>query len=330
MSGLSYLKAPTVASAIAAVRGAGAAEVVAGGTDLLQRLEEHVLPPRLLVDISAIEELRGIDVDGDTVWLGALVRLSEVIDSPLMQDAFPAIVEALTVTASPQVRNLATLGGNPLQKTRCLYFRDNTAPCNKREPGTGCGALAGRNRINAVLGGSEHCIATHASDFAVTLAALDATVVVASVDGERTMPFHALHRLPGDTPHREHNLETGEIIKGYRLEKSTLARQSHYLKVRDRSEFEWAIASAAVAMELDDAGRITAARVAVGGVATKPWRLPKVEGALAGRHAGSAAYKEAARLATDGAMQRGDNAYKLELLPRTIARALVELEEQLR
>lgn len=197
MSMLRYLQAGSLANAAEAIQDHGTAEIVAGGTDLLQRLEENVLPPELVVDITAIDALRGIEVDGDTMRLGALVRLSEVIDDPAMQEDFPVIVEALLATASPQVRNLATVGGNPLQKTRCLYFRDQTTPCNKREPGTGCSALGGRNRINAVLGGSEHCIATHASDFAVAMAALEATVVVGSAAGERTLPFTELHRLPG-------------------------------------------------------------------------------------------------------------------------------------
>jgi xanthine dehydrogenase YagS FAD-binding subunit len=328
MSRLRYLQAGSLASAAEAIQDHRTAEIVAGGTDVLQRLEENVLPPELMVDITAIEALRGIEVDGETVRLGALVRLSEVIDDPLMQEDFPVIVEALLATASPQVRNLATVGGNPLQKTRCLYFRDHTTPCNKREPGTGCSALEGRNRINAVLGGSEHCIATHASDFAVAMAALDATVVVGSAAGERTLPFTDLHRLPGDTPEKETDLEAGEIIKGYVLQRSALARRSHYLKVRDRAEFEWAIASAAVALELDDDERIGRARVAVGGVATKPWRLPQVEAALEGNKAEPGIFAEAAALSAEGAVPRGDNAFKIELLPRTVGRALRELKEQ--
>lgn len=329
MSMLRYLQAGSFGSATEALEGHGSAEVVAGGTDLLPRLEENILPPELIVDITAIEELRGIAVDGDTVRLGALARLSEVIDHPDMQTDFPVIVEALSATASPQVRNLATVGGNPLQKTRCLYFRDRTTPCNKRAPGTGCSALGGRNRINAVLGGSEHCIATHASDFAVAMAALDATVVVGSPNGERTLPFTELHRLPADTPEKETNLEPGEIIKGYTLQRSALARRSHYLKVRDRAEFEWAIASAAVALEIDAEERITTARVAVGGVATKPWRLAQVEAALEGKKAEAGVFATAAALSAEGAVPRGDNAFKLELLPRTVGRALRELEEQI-
>lgn len=329
MSMLRYLQAGSFGSATEALEGHSSAEVVAGGTDLLPRLEENILPPELIVDITAIEELRGIAVDGDTVRLGALARLSDVIDHPVMQTAFPVIVEALSATASPQVRNLATVGGNPLQKTRCLYFRDRTTPCNKRAPGTGCSALGGRNRINAVLGGSEHCIATHASDFAVAMAALDATVVVGSPNGERTLPFTELHRLPADTPEKETNLEPGEIIKGYTLQRSALARRSHYLKVRDRAEFEWAIASAAVALEIDAEERITTARVAVGGVATKPWRLAQVEAALEGKKAEAGVFATAAALSAEGAVPRGDNAFKLELLPRTVGRALRELEEQI-
>ncbi|HRY23845.1 MAG: xanthine dehydrogenase family protein subunit M [Geminicoccaceae bacterium] len=329
MSGLAYARAASLESATEVIGSHRAAEVIAGGTDLLQRLEEHVLPPPLVVDINGVEGLRAIEVDDHEIRLGALVRLNQVIESAPVRDAFPAIVEALIVTASPQVRNLATVGGNPLQKTRCLYFRDQSTPCNKREPGSGCGALEGRNRINAILGGSEHCIATHPSDFAVAMAALDATVLVVGARGERRLPFTELHRLPGDTPHLEHNLAPDEVIEGYRLTRTPLARHSHYLKVRDRGEFEWAICSAAVALELDHGGRIADARVAVGGVATKPWRLGQVETALQGRQATAEAFAEAAALSVQNAVAHGDNAYKLALLPRTIARALTELRERL-
>ncbi len=329
MSGLAYARAASLGDAAEALGRHPGAEIVAGGTDLLQRLEEEVLPPGLLVDITGLDGLRSIEVGESEVRLGALVRLSEVIDHDALREAFPVMVEALEVTASPQVRNLATVGGNPLQKTRCLYFRDRTAPCNRREPGTGCGALHGRNRINAILGGSEHCIATHPSDLAVAMLALDATVHLSSPQGERSLAFADLHRLPGDTPEHEYNLRRGEIIQGYSIPRTTLARQSHYLKVRDRGEFEWAIASAAVALELDAAGTIVRARVAVGGVATKPWRLPQVEFALRGRPAEPAVFENAASLATEGAVAHGDNAYKLRLLPRTIARALNELREKL-
>ncbi len=329
MSGLGYARAPSLAGAVEALGRHAGAEIVAGGTDLLQRLEEEVLPPELLIDITGLDGLRAIEVGESEVRLGALVRLNEVIDYEALRAAFPAIVEALAVTASPQVRNLATVGGNPLQKTRCLYFRDRTTPCNRREPGTGCSALQGRNRINAILGGSEHCIATHPSDFAVAMTALDAKAVLASTRGERSLAFADLHRLPGDTPQHEYNLRRGEIIKGYIIPRAVLARQSHYLKVRDRGEFEWAISSAAVALELDMAGTIVRARVAVGGVATKPWRLPQVEFALRGRPAEPAVFASAASLATEGAVAHGDNAYKLRLLPRTVARALNELRERL-
>ncbi|MFW5833725.1 MAG: FAD binding domain-containing protein, partial [Pseudomonadota bacterium] len=221
-------------------------------------------------------------------------------------------------------RNLATVGGNPLQRTRCLYFRDPSLPCNKRTPNSGCGAREGRNRNTAILGTSEHCIAAHPSDFAVALAALDAEVLTSH---GRMLPLLDLHRLPGTTPEREHTLDRGELIRGFRLERSALAERSHYLKVRDRGEFEWALCSAAVAVDLDGAGRIRAARVAVGGVATKPWRLPRVEAALVDRLPSTALFREAAGRAVEGAQPRGENAFKVELLPRTVARALAELHE---
>lgn len=323
MRALGYVRGRSLAEA-ARLLAEGGGEFVAGGTDLVQRLEDGVLPPARLVDVKPGDGLDAIQIDGDEVRLGALVRLAEVIEHAELRRALPVLVEALEATASPQVRNLATVGGNPLQRTRCLYFRDPTLPCNRRAPNSGCGAREGRNRNTAILGTSEHCIAAHPSDFAVALAALDTEV---ETSRGRTLSLLDLHRLPGTVPEREHVLDPGELIRSLRLERSTLAERSHYLKVRDRGEFEWALCSAAVAVDLDDGGGIRAARVAVGGFATKPWRLPRVEAALVDRQPGPALFREAAARAVEGAQPRGENAFKLELLPRTIARALEELHE---
>ncbi|MFP4125563.1 MAG: FAD binding domain-containing protein [Alphaproteobacteria bacterium] len=323
MSGLGYRRAASLeeAAGLAAVPGH---ELVAGGTDLLQRVEEGVQPPATLVDVAAADGLDAIVLDDAGATLGAMVKLEDAVRHPGLRDAFPAVVEALEATASVQVRNLATLGGNPLQKTRCPYFRDRSAPCNKRAPGSGCGAMTGRNRDTAILGTSEHCIAAHASDFAVAMTALDAEVATTAPEGGRTLNFGELLRTPGTEPERDHTLAPGELITGYRLRRSPLAARSHYLKVRDRAEFAWALCSAAVALELDRAGTIARARVAVGGVATKPWRLPRVEAALVDGEPSPARFSEAAARANEGAAPRRDNAFKTTLLPRTVARALDE------
>ncbi len=234
------------------------------------------------------------------------------------------VSEALLASASAQVRNLATLGGNLLQRTRCGYFRDPGAPCEKREPGTGCPAIAGQNRFHAVLGGSEHCIATYAGDLANALLVLDATRQDRRAGRGAHDPAADLHRRPGDTPAVETQLAPGELILSIDVPTGPAARRSHYLKVRDRASFEWSIASAAVALDLGEDGTVRDVRIAVGGVATKPWRLPQVEAALQGRRLTPALAQAAAAHAADGAVPHGRNAYKVELIRRTVARALAE------
>jgi xanthine dehydrogenase YagS FAD-binding subunit len=225
-------------------------------------------------------------------------------------------------SASPQVRNQATMGGNLLQRTRCPYFRDvGYTACNKRAPGSGCAAIGGENRWHAVLGASDNCIAANPSDLAVALVALDAAVEVRGPNGQRTLPLTEFHRLPGDTPHIETVLEPGEVITAIAVPASPAARRSHYLKVRDRASFEFAVVSAAVALEVDGR-RIRQARVALGGVGTKPWRVPRVEAALAGASLDPAALRSAAALAAEGAQGRGHNNFKIELMQRAIVRAL--------
>ena len=252
--------------------------------------------------------------------------MSDAAAHPGLLENFPVVTGALLASASPGVRNLATLGGNLLQRTRCGYFRDIATPCNKRDPGTGCPAVDGQNRIPAILGTSGHCMATYAGDFANALLVLDARLDLAGPDGERTIPLAELHRLPGDTPHVETQLRPGELILAIEIPPSAPARRSRYVKVRDRAAYEWSIAAAAVALDLDEDGAVQDVRVAVGGVATTPWRLRQVEDALRGKRLDAAACRDAAALATEGAVPRGRNAYKVELLRRTVLRALQETE----
>ncbi len=298
-------------------------DILAGGTDLLQLLKERVRTPSDLIDINGLD-LGGIEEKDGCLRVGALVRMSELAADPRVRRDWPVVSKALLESASAQVRNLATIGGNLLQRTRCPYFRDVATPCNKREPGSGCSALDGLNRIHAILGTSDRCIAVHPSDLAVALVALDARVSILGPDGEDEIAVENLHRLPGDTPHLETVLQPGDLITAVTIPASEAARRSHYVKVRDRASFEWALVSAAVALDMDG-GTIRDARVAAGGVGTKPWRLRTVESVLIGKTAGPDVFRAAADRAADGAQPRGDNAYKVELLKRTVVRALIEL-----
>src|SRR5205807_3875705 len=273
-------------------RNDASAEYIAGGTDMVQLLQEHVRRPERLVSLAGLLDRR-IEVGPPGLRLGAAATMAEVAAHPAVAQQFPVIAEALLNSASPQVRNQATMGGNILQRTRCPYFRDvGYSACNKRAPGSGCAAMGGENRWHAVLGTSESCIAAHASDLAVALVALDASVEVRSARGQRIVPLGQLHRLPGDTPHLETALEPGEVIAAITVPASPVTRRSHYLKVRDRASFEFAVVSAAVALDIDG-GRIRAARVALGGVGTKPWRVPRVEAALSGESLEPAALRRA-------------------------------------
>ena len=297
------------------------AEYIAGGTDMIQLLQEYVRRPERLVSLAGLLDDR-IDVGPEGLRLGAAATMADVAAHRAVIEQFPVISEALLNSASPQVRNQATMGGNLLQRTRCPYFRDvGYAACNKRAPGSGCAAIGGENRWHAVLGTSEQCIAAHASDLAVALVALDASVEVRSATGQRTVPVGELHRLPAGTPHLETVLEPGEVIAAITVLPSPAARRSHYLKVRDRASFEFAVVSAAVGLDMDGE-RIRGARVAVGGVGTRPWRMPRVEAALAGANLESAALQRAAALAAEGARGQGHNDFKIELMQRAIVRAI--------
>ena len=296
-------------------------EYIAGGTDMVQLLQEYVRRPERLVSLAGLLDSR-IEASTQGLRLGAAATMAEVAADPIVIEQFPVIAESLLNSASPQVRNQATMGGNLLQRTRCPYFRDvGYAACNKRAPGSGCAAIGGENRWHAVLGTSENCIAANPSDFAVALVALDAAVEVRGADGQRSVPIIDFHRLPGDTPHIETVLAPGEVIAAITVPFSPAARRSHYLKIRDRASFEFAVVSAAVALDIDG-GRIRQARVALGGVGTKPWRVPRVEAALAGASLDSAALRRAAALAAEGTQGRGHNDFKIALMQRAIVRAV--------
>jgi xanthine dehydrogenase YagS FAD-binding subunit len=322
MSLFAYHRAEDVADAMSRIVRPGAMPI-AGGTDLLQLVREHVLAPAELVDINAILDA-GIAAGPAGVRIGAGTRLADLAAEPAIAESHRCVAEAVAETASPQVRHMATVGGNLLQRTRCLYFRDIVTPCNKRAPGSGCSAIGGQNRINAILGTSEHCIATHASDLAVALLACDATVVVLGDGGERRVPIGAFHCPPGSTPDVETVLAPGELITAVELPEAAARRRSRYLKVRDRASFEWAIAACAVSLRLEE-GKVAEIRVAAGGVATVPWRMAAVEAALLGRVPDEDAIAAAAARAVDGAVTHGHNAYKVALLQGTVRKALREV-----
>jgi xanthine dehydrogenase YagS FAD-binding subunit len=295
--------------------------LLAGGTTLIDLMKLHVERPSVVVDINALPLARVEALPGGGVRVGAMVRNSDMANHELIRARYPLVSQALLAGASGQLRNMATTGGNLLQRTRCYYFRDTAASCNKRDPGSGCAALEGANRIHAVLGTSDHCIATHASDLCVALAALDAVVRVSGRSGERTIPFADFHLLPGAHPEHETVLQPGDLITAVDLPPLPFATRSVYVKVRDRASYAFALSSAAVALDIQD-GIIRDARIALGGVATKPWRAHAAERLLAGRRATEAAYRAAADAAFQGAVPRAHNAFKIELGKRTLVRAL--------
>lgn len=314
------IEAPTsLAQAGAAGRAAGGC-LLAGGTDLMQLMKNDVVAPARMVDLERLD-LSRIAVTAEGLRLGATATMADVAAHPEVRRGWPAISQALLLSASPQVRNMGTMAGNLLQRTRCNYFRDTGFACNKRAPGSGCPAIAGDNRDLAIFGGSDRCIATHPSDMPVALMALDASVEVARDGQTRRIRLADLYRLPGETPHVETVLEPGDVITAVLLPASPRARGSHYLKVRDRTSFAFALVSAAVAMEVHD-GVIRSAGVAAGGVGTRPWRLPQVEQALHGRKADEASLRAAAELAGEGARPASGNAFKVVLLRRVVLRAL--------
>jgi xanthine dehydrogenase YagS FAD-binding subunit len=314
----SFTKASDETSALAAT--AHGARVIAGGTTLIDLMRETVERPASVVDINALP-YRDVELKPAMLRVGSLVRMSELAAHPGVRKQFPVIAQALELSASAQIRNMASIGGNLMQRPRCLYFRDVSAACNRRTPGSGCAAIDGRNRTHAILGASDSCVATHPSDLAVALTALDAVVITRDGNGEHRTPVADFFRRPDGTPEQEHNLGAGALITGIEVPVVPEATRSGYLKVRDRESFEFALASAAVALDIT-AGRVHAARVAAGGVGTVPWRLPAVEQALVGRIVGPDLWRDAASHAADGAKPLSENGFKVELLKRTVERQL--------
>ncbi len=306
------------------------ASFFAGGTVMLDLMKLDVMRPRAMIDIDALRREHGaIEAGPDGLRLGALVRMSAAAEHPAIRRDYRALSDALAQAASAQLRNMASLGGNVLQRTRCNYFRDPSwDACNKRSPGSGCAAMQGVNRQLAVLGTSEQCIASYPGDFAVPMAAFGASVELLGPGGaRRTLPFEELHRMPGDTPEIETNLQHGELITGFHVPAGAWTRRSLYLKVRERDSYAFALASAAVGLELGADGTVANVRIGLGGVATKPWRAHDAEGALTGKKLTEATAEAAADAAFAGAVTHGGNDYKPELGRRTLVRALLAAAE---
>jgi xanthine dehydrogenase YagS FAD-binding subunit len=316
-----YVKARDVGHALSQIASSPAAKFIAGGTNLIDLMKENVARPTRLIDITGLPLGEIEETDAGGLLIGALVPNSDLAYDARITTRYPLLSSSILAGASAQLRNMASTGGNLLQRTRCLYFYDTTTPCNKREPGTGCGAIDGFNRMNAVLGWSEACIAVHPSDMCVALAALEATVHVSGPKGDRIIPFAEFHRLPGDTPDIETTLARDEIITAIELPAEGFARNYSYLKIRDRLSYAFALVSVAVGLKLE-AGTIKAARLALGGVAHKPWRVPDAEKALQDQKPSRKAFGEAADTLLKGAKGFAHNSFKIELARRAIMRTL--------
>ena len=298
------------------------ARFIAGGTNLIDLMKEGVDRPNELVDISRVSLNLIRSLGGNGVSIGALAKNTDTANHPLIRQGYPLLTQAILSGASPQIRNMATNGGNLMQRTRCSYFYDLGTPCNKRQPGSGCGAKEGLNRYSAIFGWSDSCVAVHPSDMCVALAALDATVRIRTVaGGERRMNFTAFHRLPGDMPELDNNLSHGEMILSIDIPANRFQANSYYLKIRDRSSYAFALVSVAVGLEIDK-GVIKNARIALGGVAHKPWRAEEAERFIEGKQADAAVFQQAAEIALRGAKPLSENGYKVKLAQRAVARAL--------
>jgi len=322
-----FERAQDVAGAVATVAGRPGATYLGGGTNLVDNMKLGVETPDLLVDVSRLplDEVEMLPDGG--LRIGAAVRNSDLAAHPVVRRDFPLLSRALLAGANGQIRNSATTAGNLLQRTRCVYFRDVTTPCNKREPGSGCSALDGWTRYHAILGGSEHCIAVHPSDMAVALTALEGQAVVVGPDVERRIPLDGFHRLPGDEPQRDTVLEHGELITAVELPPLPFAKRSTYRKVRDRASFAFALVSVAAAVDLED-GVVRASRIAFGGVAHKPWRAHAAEQALRGQPATEASFRAAADAELAQAQPRSGNAFKVPMLRNTVVSVLRGLTGQ--
>ena len=320
MEPFKFVRVQDAHTAISEASAAGS-KFLAGGTNILDLMKLYIERPRQLIDINALK-LDHIEVmPNGNIRIGALVKNTDLAYYPEIIRRYPVLSEAVLSGASAQLRNMATTAGNMLQRTRCYYFYDAAFPCNKRQPGSGCSAIPGYNRIHAILGTSDKCIATHPSDMSVAMAALDAIVHIEGPKGTRTVPFTEFHLLPGETPQYENVLRQGDLITAVEIPNLPFATHSHYLKVRDRQSYEFALASAAVALDIQG-GTIRNARIALGGVGTKPWRSFAAEKALIGASASTGSFQKAAEVALSGAKPQKYNAFKVELAKRTLVRAL--------
>ncbi len=324
MKPYSYVRAQDIGGAVAAHAEAPNAAFLAGGTNLVDLMKLEVMTPNVLVDVRRLTSGSVEELPDGGVRIGAAVTNSDLAADRTIRSRYPALSQALLSGASDQLRNLATTGGNLLQRTRCVYFYDTTTPCNKREPGSGCSAIEGHNKNHAIFGASEHCVATHPSDMAVAMMVLDAFVNVHGPDGERRVPIEELHRLPGDEPQRDTTLEHGELITAVDLPPLAFAYNSKYRKVRERASYAFALVSVAAALDVEN-GTVRDVRLALGGVAHKPWRATKAEEALRGEPANEANFRAAADIELEDTEPLRDNAFKVPLARNVIVRTLLEL-----
>jgi xanthine dehydrogenase YagS FAD-binding subunit len=320
MINFDYIKVFTSQAAVDAVNKNSKAQWIAGGTNLVDLMKKGVASPEKLVDISHLP-LKGIKKEADKLHIGALCLNSEVADDEMVRKNQPLLSQALKAGASQQIRNMATVGGNMMQRTRCPYFYNTDMPCNKRQPDSGCGALKGYNRMHAIFGASEKCIAVHPSDMCIALVTLDASVIVMGPKGERRIPFDQFHRLPGDLPQKDNTLERGDLIIAVEIPDNRFKENVYYLKVRDRTSYAFALVSVAAAVELEG-NIIRNVRLGMGGVAHKPWRLKEAEAYLRGREIAESSFRKAAELSMQGAKAYGQNNFKLQLAPNSIVEAL--------
>ncbi|SFH50621.1 FAD binding domain-containing protein [Pedobacter insulae] len=320
MINFQYVRTSVVKTALGLIGKDPKASFIAGGTNLIDLMKRGVTAPDKLIDINYLP-LKKIEEIDHVLHVGALASNSELAENMIVKDKFPLLMLALQAGASAQLRNMATVGGNMMQRTRCAYFYDTTMPCNKRAPGSGCGAIGGYNRMHAIFGASEACIAVHPSDMCVALVALDAKVVIAHTKGERKINFIDFHRLAGNTPEKDNNLQKGELIVRLEIPLNNLNKNFHYLKVRDRSSYAFALVSVAAALDIQN-NIIHTARLAMGGVAHKPWRLIAAENFLKGKNPTVANFEEAAKIAMNGAKGFGENDFKLKMAPNSIIEAL--------
>jgi xanthine dehydrogenase YagS FAD-binding subunit len=324
MINFSYVRPSSIKAAIDALNKDSASQFIAGGTNLVDLMKRGVASPEKLIDVTNLP-LKNIEHRGNTIRIGSLALNSEVSEHPLIVQKLPLLSQALKAGASPQLRNMATVGGNLLQRTRCPYFYDTTMPCNKRKPGSGCAALNGYNRMHAIFGASENCIAVHPSDMCVALAALDATVIVNSSKGERKILFKDFHRLPGTTPEKDNNLQRGELITAVDVPvNDALSRNVLYTKIRDRASYAFALVSVAAVLDINNSA-IQNVRLAIGGVAHKPWRLTEAEDFLKGKPVSIDNFRQAATIAIKGAKGHGYNNFKMKLAPNTIVQVLTTI-----